>query len=85
LSDDNSDVLEAGLTEREGVRVVYEKKRRAEMEFEGYCIKCRTKRTVKDGVRGETSKGQPLVKGICPECGTKVTRFISAKDKEAAK
>lgn len=55
------------------------------MEFEGYCIKCRTKRTVQDGVQGETSKGQPLVKGKCPECGTTVTRFISAKDKEGAK
>jgi hypothetical protein len=85
LSDDNSDVLEAGSTEREGVKVVLAMKRRADMEFEGYCVKCRERRTVKDGVLGETSKGQPLAKGTCPECGTTVTRFISAKDKEAAK
>ena len=53
------------------------------MEFEGYCVKCREKRTVKDGKVGETSKGRPMAKGPCPECGTTVTRFLSSK--EAAK
>lgn len=53
------------------------------MEFEGYCVKCRTKRTVKDGKVTETAKGRPMAKGACPECGTTVTRFLS--DKEAKK
>ena len=55
-------------------------KERIAMEFEGYCVKCRTKRTVKDGQVGETAKGRPMAKGACPECGTTVTRFLSAKE-----
>ncbi len=50
------------------------------MDFEGYCVKCRKKQAIKDGKIGETSKGRPMAKGICPECGTKVNRFLSAKD-----
>ena len=50
------------------------------MEFEGYCVKCRTKRTVKEGEVTTTSKGRPMAKGACPECGTTVTRFLSEKE-----
>lgn len=50
------------------------------MDFVGYCVKCRKKQEIKDGVVGETSKGRPMVSGTCPECGTKVTRFLSSKD-----
>ena len=50
------------------------------MEFEGYCVKCREKRNVKEGVVAETAKGRPMAKGKCPECGTTVTRFLSAKE-----
>jgi hypothetical protein len=52
------------------------------MEFEGYCVKCRTKRTITDGVVEETAQGRRMAKGTCPVCGTKVTRFLSSKDKE---
>jgi hypothetical protein len=51
------------------------------MEFEGYCVKCREKRTVMDGKVETTEKGRRIVKGICPVCGTKVNRFLP---KEAA-
>ena len=53
------------------------------MEFEGYCVKCRTKRIVKGAMVVKTSKGRPMAKGTCPVCGTTVTSFIS--DKEAKK
>jgi len=49
------------------------------MEFEGYCVKCRKKRTVKEGKVGKTAKGRPMAKGTCPVCGTTVTRFLSDK------
>lgn len=49
------------------------------MDFEGYCVKCRTKRTIKNGVVETTSKGTRMVKGTCPVCGTKVTRFLAAE------
>jgi hypothetical protein len=50
------------------------------MDFEGYCVKCREKRQIKGGEVSRTAKGRPMAKGICPECGTKVTRFLSEKD-----
>lgn len=49
------------------------------MEFEGYCVKCRTKRTVKNGTVKETSNGRKMAQGPCPVCKTKVTRFLSSK------
>ena len=55
------------------------KERRFKMEFEGYCVKCRKKRTVKEGKVGKTAKGRSMVKGTCPVCGTAVTRFLSDK------
>jgi len=53
------------------------------MEFVGYCVKCRTKRTIKDAKVVKTAKGRPMAKGTCPVCKTTVTRFLS--DKEANK
>jgi len=50
------------------------------MEFEGYCVKCRKKQQIKNGAVGKTAKGKPVAKGTCPECGTKVNRFLSSKD-----
>jgi len=50
------------------------------MEYEGYCVKCREKREVKDGKVEKTANGRPIAKGPCPVCGTTVTRFMSSKD-----
>jgi len=50
------------------------------MEFEGYCVKCRTKRTITQGKVVKTSKGRPMAKGVCPVCGTTVNRFLSDKE-----
>ncbi|MEW6716370.1 MAG: DUF5679 domain-containing protein [Chloroflexota bacterium] len=51
------------------------------MEFDGYCLKCRKKQTIKDGTVKETANNRRLVQGKCPVCGTKVTRFLSGKKK----
>ena len=56
------------------------KKEGGKMEFEGYCVKCHTKRTIKQGEVVTTSKGRPMAKGACPECGTTVSRFLPAKE-----
>jgi hypothetical protein len=50
------------------------------MEFEGYCVKCRTKRTITQGTVVKTSKGRPMAKGVCPVCNTTVNRFLSEKE-----
>ena len=54
------------------------------MEFEGYCVKCREKRTIAEGEVKETANGRRMAQGTCPECGTKVTRFLPSEKKEGA-
>jgi hypothetical protein len=49
------------------------------MDFEGYCVKCREKQMVKDGKVVEMANGRRAAKGVCPKCGTKVTRFLPSK------
>ncbi len=49
------------------------------MEFEGYCVKCKQKRTIKNGTIKETPNGRQMAQGTCPVCGTKVTRFMAKK------
>jgi hypothetical protein len=49
------------------------------MEFVGYCVKCKTKRTVKNGQEVTTDKGRRMAKGTCPVCGTKVNLFLPKK------
>jgi hypothetical protein len=51
------------------------------MEFEGYCVKCRAKKQVKNAELVKTSKGRPMAKGKCPTCGTIVTRFMPDQKK----
>ena len=47
------------------------------MEFEGYCVKCREKRTIEKGEVKTTPNGRQMAQGKCPVCGTTVTRFMA--------
>ncbi len=49
------------------------------MDFEAYCVKCKTKRSVKGGTVKENDKGRRMAQGTCPVCGTKVTLFLPSK------
>lgn len=49
-------------------------------EFKGYCLKCKKKRTVAEGVYRETANGKGLLQGECPKCGTKISRITAARD-----
>jgi len=51
------------------------------MDFVGYCVKCRAKVDVKKGEIKTTENGRKMVQGVCPKCGTKVTRFLPADKK----
>lgn len=42
---------------------------------QGYCVKCKAKREIKDGKETKTSKGVKMLKGKCPVCGTTVCRI----------
>ena len=39
------------------------------------CMKCKDKRVIKDPERTVLENGREAVRGICPECGTKVFRI----------
>jgi DNA topoisomerase I len=43
--------------------------------MEAYCMKCKTKREIKDPVAGFNAKSSPVTTGICPVCGTKLYRM----------
>ena len=55
------------------------------MDFEAYCVKCRTKRPIKSGTVKETANGRQMAQGTCPVCGTKVQRFLPASKETPAK
>jgi len=41
----------------------------------GYCMKCRTKREMKDPKSITMKNGRPATKGTCPTCETKMFRI----------
>ena len=43
--------------------------------MEAYCMKCKTKREVKDPIATFNAKGSPVTIGVCPVCGTKLFRM----------
>ena len=40
-----------------------------------YCVKCRTKREIKDAKETTLINGRPAMTGTCPECGTNMFRI----------
>jgi hypothetical protein len=43
--------------------------------MEAYCVKCRTKREMKDPQEITMKNGKPATQGACSTCGTKLTRI----------
>jgi Domain of unknown function (DUF5679) len=46
-----------------------------ESYMEAYCMKCRTKREIKNAQKVTLKNGRPATQGACPVCGTKLTRI----------
>ena len=46
---------------------------------EAYCVKCKTKREMKDAHEEKTDNGRRALKGVCSVCGTKLTRFLPSE------
>ncbi|GEM_PF-145873 len=42
---------------------------------EGYCVKCKAKREIKDAQAITMKNGRPATQGLCPECGTKIFKI----------
>ncbi|MGQ9514419.1 MAG: DUF5679 domain-containing protein [Thermoproteota archaeon] len=44
----------------------------------GYCLKCRKKVEIKDAKEQVLKNNRKALVGVCPECGTKIIKFIKA-------
>lgn len=48
--------------------------------MEGYCVKCKAKREIKDAkeviMKGKGSTKRKALKGTCPKCGTTMFRIL---------
>jgi hypothetical protein len=54
------------------------------MDVEAYCMKEKTMRKMKDAQEVTMENGRRAVKGVCSECGTKMTKFLPSQQKAAA-
>ena len=46
--------------------------------MDAYCVKCKTKREMKDATNVTMKNGKGAAQGVCPVCGTKLFK-IGAK------
>ena len=46
--------------------------------MEGYCVKCRSKKEIKDAKSITMKNGRPATEGVCPDCGTKIFKIGKA-------
>lgn len=46
--------------------------------MQGYCMKCRRKREMKNTRAIKMKNGRPATQGVCPVCGTKMFRIGKA-------
>jgi hypothetical protein len=45
---------------------------------EGYCVKCRAKKEIKNAKQVTMKNGRPATEGQCPDCGTKIFKIGKA-------
>ena len=43
---------------------------------EGYCVKCKAKKEISDGVEETMKHGRKAIKGKCPTCGTVMFKIL---------
>jgi len=46
---------------------------------EGYCVKCKAKNEIIDGVEETMKNGRKAIKGKCPTCGTVMFKILGGK------
>jgi Zn finger protein HypA/HybF involved in hydrogenase expression len=51
---------------------------------EGYCVKCKAKREISNGVEETMKNGRKAIKGKCPTCGTVMFKILGGKAAPAA-
>ena len=50
---------------------------------EGYCVKCKAKKEIIDGVEETMKNGRKAIKGKCPTCGTVMFKILGGKSATA--
>jgi hypothetical protein len=53
-----------------------EEARPLDAEIVGYCMRCKTKRPIKDAHEETTESGRPAARGTCPICGANMFTFL---------
>jgi hypothetical protein len=53
-------------------------------KMEGYCVKCKAKREMKDVKIVQTARGGYMARGSCSTCGTGMCRIMSKDNAEKA-
>jgi hypothetical protein len=43
--------------------------------MQGYCVKCRAKKEMRNTKAITMNNGRPATQGVCPTCGTKMFRI----------
>ncbi len=51
---------------------------------EGYCVKCKAKKEIIDGVEETMKNGRKAIKGKCPTCGTVMFKILGGKGSASA-
>ena len=46
---------------------------------EGYCVKCKAKKEIVNGVEETMKNGRRAMKGKCPTCGTNMFKILGGK------
>jgi len=46
------------------------------MAEEGYCVKCKCKKEIKDAKKIKMKNGRLALKGSCPDCGTGMYKIL---------
>jgi hypothetical protein len=51
-------------------------------EVVGYCVRCKTKRPIKDAHEETTESGRRAARGTCPVCGANMFTFLATSDED---
>jgi hypothetical protein len=46
---------------------------------EGYCVKCKAKKEIANGLEETMKNGRKAIKGMCPTCGKVIFKFLGGK------
>ena len=50
-------------------------------DVQGYCVKCKEKRTMVDSEEVKMKNGRPAMKGKCEKCGCGMYKILPSKKK----